>query len=216
MMSKAHHSKRAYRIVQSQRIHQQHRLLWIHPSNSFWTNMHWTMHWWRCGLVSLPMLSTRRFYNQIFPFWCCPGIIRWESSMHANKTKQNKRTPLLTITISFSATLTLLLITKPFSFSGVYTIRILVFPQDSFASTAPLGFSGATYFLPMTAYLGTAIASSLVGYLSDKQGRKPWMLICLGVGAIGSIVKYLVRKSFWWFCLVNFLNGLFGATCPIA
>jgi len=87
---------------------------------------------------------------------------------------------------------------------------------DSFESTAPLGFSGATYFLPMTAFLGTAIASSFVGWLSDKQGRKPWILICLGVGAIGSIIKYLVRKSFWWFCLVNFLNGLFGATCPIA
>ena len=50
---------------------------------------------------------------------------------------------------------------------------------DSFESTAPFNFSGATYFLPMTSLLGTAIASTIVGKLSDKQGRKMWILICI-------------------------------------
>ena len=88
--------------------------------------------------------------------------------------------------------------------------------QDSFPTIEPLDTYAATYFLPMTAFLGTAIASTIVGHLSDKQGRKPWMLVCLGFGTIGSIVKYIVRRNFWPFCIANFINGLFGASLPIA
>jgi len=87
---------------------------------------------------------------------------------------------------------------------------------DSFDSIAPLEFTAANYFLPMTSMLGTAIASILVGYLSDKQGRKQWILICMFAGVVGSIAKYLLRGSFWGFCAANFVTGLFGASTTVA
>jgi MFS family permease len=87
---------------------------------------------------------------------------------------------------------------------------------DSFPSTAPLGFGAAQYFLPMTSYIGTAIASTFIGILSDKYGRRPCILACLGLGCIGSIIMYLLRFNFWFFCLANFMNGLFGASLPVA
>ena len=87
---------------------------------------------------------------------------------------------------------------------------------DSFDSTAPFGFSGATYFLPMTAMLGAAITSSFVGTLSDRIGRRPCMLTCVGVSVFGTLIKYFARKTFWGFCAANFANGLFGATVPVA
>ena len=88
--------------------------------------------------------------------------------------------------------------------------------KDSFPSTEPFGQAAAMYFLPMTAFLGTSISSTFIRYLSDKQGRRPWILACLGVGAIGSVVKYLVRGNFWTFCDANFVNELFGASLPVA
>lgn len=79
--------------------------------------------------------------------------------------------------------------------------------DDSFESTAPFGFSAATYFLPMTALLASAITSSLIGNLSDKIGRRPCMLICVGMSVLGTIAKWVARKSFWGFCAANFANG---------
>lgn len=88
--------------------------------------------------------------------------------------------------------------------------------QDSFASTEPFGFNGATYFLAMTALLGSAISSTIIGAISDRVGRKPCILVCLGIGAVGAIVNYLVRKSFWGFCIANFCQGLFAGSVPVA
>ena len=42
------------------------------------------------------------------------------------------------------------------------------------------------------------------------------MLACVGVSVFGTLAKYFVRKTFWGFCAVNFVNGLFGATVPVA
>jgi MFS family permease len=68
----------------------------------------------------------------------------------------------------------------------------------------------------MTTLVGTAIAATFVGGLSDKLGRRPLMLLCIGFGVIGSIAKYFARGSFWAFCAVNFITGLFGATLAIS
>jgi MFS family permease len=67
----------------------------------------------------------------------------------------------------------------------------------------------------MTALVGSAIAATFIGGLSDKVGRRPVMLVCIAAGVIGSIVKYFCRSSFWGFCAANFITGLFGATLAI-
>lgn len=87
---------------------------------------------------------------------------------------------------------------------------------DSFPDTEPFGVTAATYFLAMTALLGTAISSTFIGSLSDRIGRKPCVAVCLGIGAIGAIANYLARKSFWGFCVTNFCQGLFAGSLPVA
>jgi MFS family permease len=96
---------------------------------------------------------------------------------------------------------------------------IMVLPgahQDSFPDTGGLGFSAATYMVPMSALLGVAIASMFIGMASDKVGRKPCMLLCLYGTVVGCILKYLFRFSFWPYCGFNFLNGLFSASVPVS
>lgn len=68
----------------------------------------------------------------------------------------------------------------------------------------------------MTSLLGSALASPFAGMLSDRFGRRPVLLVCVIMGAVGSIAKYLARGSFWGFCAANFGTGLFGATMSIA
>lgn len=87
---------------------------------------------------------------------------------------------------------------------------------DSFTSTEPFEFNGATYFLAMTALLGSAISSTVIGSISDRVGRKPCIVICLLIGAVGAITNYLARKSFWGFCASNFAQGLFAGSVPVA
>mmetsp|Transcript_14728 Transcript_14728/g.17935 ORF Transcript_14728/g.17935 Transcript_14728/m.17935 type:complete len:658 (-) Transcript_14728:262-2235(-) len=88
--------------------------------------------------------------------------------------------------------------------------------EESFPSTNPFDFSSATYFIPMTSLLGTAIASSITGTLSDKLGRKPVILFCLSGSMVGSTVKYFLRQTFWGFCIANFFNGLLSGSLPVA
>ena len=88
--------------------------------------------------------------------------------------------------------------------------------EDSFPSTEPFDFASATYFIPMTSLLGVAIISSVTGTLSDKLGRKPVILFCLSGSIIGSIAKWLCRRSYWAFCVANFVNGLLSGSLPVA
>ena len=74
---------------------------------------------------------------------------------------------------------------------------------DSFDSTAPFGFVAATHFLPMTAFVASAITSAFIGGWSDRYGRRPFLLACVGASVLGSIAKYLARDSFWGFCAAN-------------
>lgn len=67
----------------------------------------------------------------------------------------------------------------------------------------------------MTSLLGSALAATFMGSLSDRLGRRPVLLICVAMGAVGSLAKFLARGSFWSFCAANFGTGLFGATLTI-
>lgn len=87
---------------------------------------------------------------------------------------------------------------------------------DSFPTTEPFGFAAATYFVPMCALLGVAIASLVIGKLSDSKGRKPCILLCLYGTVVGCILKYLMRKNFWAYNAMNFLNGLLSASVPVS
>lgn len=52
--------------------------------------------------------------------------------------------------------------------------------EDSFSRTGPFDFAGATYFFAMCALLGAAITSCFIGILSDRFGRRPTILLCVG------------------------------------
>jgi MFS family permease len=87
--------------------------------------------------------------------------------------------------------------------------------DDSFPSTYPFGFASATQFIPMTYYLGVSIASLCSGSISDRVGRKPVILFCIGGSIFGSVAKWWCRKSFLGFCTANFVNGLLSSGFPV-
>ena len=68
----------------------------------------------------------------------------------------------------------------------------------------------------MSALLGIAISSVVIGTVSDKIGRKPCIVFCMFGSVIGCIAKFLLRESFWSYCAANFCNGLVSATLPVA
>lgn len=86
---------------------------------------------------------------------------------------------------------------------------------ESFPNTEPFGFNSATYFLPMCTLIGVATASTLIGKLSDKFGRKILLLILGWISAAGSIVKYFTKDTFWGFCASNFAFGFFLGNLPV-
>ena len=87
---------------------------------------------------------------------------------------------------------------------------------DSFPDTKPFAFNSATYFLPLSSLFGVAIASIFVGRMSDRIGRKKVLLFLTSISAIGSVVKYFTRKTFWGFCSAQFVFGFFLGNLPVA
>lgn len=86
----------------------------------------------------------------------------------------------------------------------------------SFPSTDPFDFSAATYFLPAMSMLGTAITSAFLGSISDKIGRRPCLLLCMGGSVLTLVGQYFAQDTFWGFCIASFVNGLFGSAIPVA
>jgi MFS family permease len=68
----------------------------------------------------------------------------------------------------------------------------------------------------MTALLGVAISSTIIGAISDKIGRKICIMVSLWGSTFGSALKFFLSFNFWAFCGANFLNGLFSAALPVA
>ena len=95
---------------------------------------------------------------------------------------------------------------------------IMVYPgasPESFPNTDPFDFNSATYFIPMMAQLGIAIAGIFVGKISDKVGRKPVFLVSTFLAILASFSRYLAKESFWGFCITNLFTGLFSGTLPV-
>lgn len=86
---------------------------------------------------------------------------------------------------------------------------------DAFPSTSPLGFSAATYFIPMSTLIGLTAANIVVPALSDRCGRRPILLMNLFGGCLATLLKYFLRKNFWYFCGASFLNGIFASTLSV-
>ncbi|KAL9182774.1 hypothetical protein ACHAXT_004053, partial [Thalassiosira profunda] len=86
---------------------------------------------------------------------------------------------------------------------------------DSFESTEPFGFNSATYFIPFCTLIGVALASTFIGTLSDRFGRKILLLILGWISAVGSIAKYYTKDTFWGFCACNFAFGFFLGNLPV-
>lgn len=86
---------------------------------------------------------------------------------------------------------------------------------DSFPTTQPFDFGAAYYLIPMSGDIGMVVSSLFFGYLSDKIGRKKCILTCMYFGAVGSVLKYFGRHSFWLFCAANFITGLFGGSLAV-
>jgi MFS family permease len=87
---------------------------------------------------------------------------------------------------------------------------------DSFPDTEPFDFNSATYFLPMCSLLGVAIASIFLGQVSDRVGRKKVLIVLSWVSAVGSIVKFFTRETFWGFCITQIVFGFFLGNLPVA
>ena len=86
--------------------------------------------------------------------------------------------------------------------------------DSSFESTNPFEFNGATYFLSLAPLFSTAIMSCLMGNISDRFGRRPSMLLCVGVSVFLTVGKYIVRDSFWGFSAASCVNGILAGTLP--
>lgn len=87
---------------------------------------------------------------------------------------------------------------------------------DSFPNTDPFGFNAATYFLPLCSLLGVALASVSIGKISDKVGRKKVMVALAWISAVGSVVKYFTKETFWGFCITQIVFGFFLGNIPVA
>jgi len=87
--------------------------------------------------------------------------------------------------------------------------------DDSFDNTNPFDFNSATYFMPLCSLLGVAIASIFTGKLSDKIGRKKVIWFCSVISGFGSLGMYFARHTFWGFCIMSFVAGLFRGTLPV-
>jgi len=96
-----------------------------------------------------------------------------------------------------------------------YAIMCSGSDPESFPTIAPFGFNSATYFIPMMSLLGVAISSIFIGPVSDKIGRKGPILWMAIISAVGNIVKYFTKNTFWGFCISNLVFGFFLGNLPI-
>lgn len=86
---------------------------------------------------------------------------------------------------------------------------------DSFPSTDPFESAAATNFIPMMQLIGISITTTVSGFISDKVGRKPIILISMSGSTVAGVVQWFCRKSFWPFCLASLFAGLTAGSFPV-
>ena len=79
-----------------------------------------------------------------------------------------------------------------------------------------IGYSGAEVGLILALYLiGLVLFLPLWGWISDRVGRRPVILICL-LGTAGSFVLLALSEGLGEFCMARLLGGFFGASVGTA
>lgn len=101
-------------------------------------------------------------------------------------------------------------------FPNLAFIARVGFHRDSFASTGPFGFSGATYFMRMMSTIGTSLTALSAGNVSDRIGRRPCLLLSGVLAVIATIVQYICRSCFWLFNAASLIRSLVKFTLPVA
>ena len=86
---------------------------------------------------------------------------------------------------------------------------------ESFPSTEPFESAAATNFIPMMHLIGISITTTVSGFISDKVGRKPIILISMAGSTVAGVVQWFCRKSFWAFCLASLFAGLTAGSLPV-
>jgi MFS family permease len=87
--------------------------------------------------------------------------------------------------------------------------------EDAFPDPG-IDLTTGMYILQGAPAVSAAIMGLVFAPLSDRIGRKPVVMICLYASVALSVLKYLMRSSFWGFVGASFLNGVFGCIPPVA
>ncbi|MGB8954682.1 MAG: MFS transporter [Tumebacillaceae bacterium] len=73
---------------------------------------------------------------------------------------------------------------------------------------ARIGLSDASISWSLTIFvLGSIMFQFPLGYLSDRWGRRPALILATVIGMLGFVVLPLVSHSFWWMMAALFISG---------
>lgn len=86
---------------------------------------------------------------------------------------------------------------------------------DSFSNTEPFDIITAQYVIVCAVCIGLVISNFLFGWLAMKIGARKIALVLVVGSVVFTIVKYLVRGSYWGFVAMAFINSLFGSSVAV-
>ena len=87
---------------------------------------------------------------------------------------------------------------------------------ESFATTSPFGITAAQYVLCAATAIATMVSNLVAGRFADRYGQRRMVLVLTSGTIICNIVKFFVRRSFWAFTAMCFVNGLFTGNVAVA
>ena len=87
---------------------------------------------------------------------------------------------------------------------------------ESFTTTSPFGITAAQYVLCAATAIATMVSNLVSGRFADIYGQRKMVIVLTSGTIICNIVKYFVRRSFWTFTSMCFVNGLFTGNVAVA